>query len=202
MFVTRRRPSARLLVPDSHTTGCHLGGQRHSSRLRPASAPECPIKRASSQDVAKLSDRTGALQSLVKSHSDLAIPYSVAPRDNTPAKSWRWRAEVTSQHGSLARHRRQCPTRTRRALPTSATASSRPPRRPTLFAVLNAGILNDSSYRLLKARYYLSWQSLPNQIRSLDQASRTILTLARLTGLLMPVCLLSFLGMSVFEALG
>jgi hypothetical protein len=77
----------------------------------------------------------------------------------------------------------------------------RPDVLQTLFAIPNQAILKDSSYRLLKARYYLSWQSLPEQARSIDPTSRTMLALARLTGLLMPVCLLSFLGMSVFEAL-
>jgi hypothetical protein len=70
-----------------------------------------------------------------------------------------------------------------------------------LFAIPNEAILKDSSFRLLKARYYLSLHMLPEEVRSLDHTSRTILTLARLTGLLMPVCLLTFLGMSVQEAL-
>src|ERR1700692_539397 len=70
-----------------------------------------------------------------------------------------------------------------------------------LFAIPNEAILKHSSYRLLKARYYLSLHMLPEEVHSLDQTSRTILTLAKLTGLLMPVCLLAFLGMSVQEAL-
>lgn len=70
-----------------------------------------------------------------------------------------------------------------------------------LFAIPNSAIVKESSVRLLKARYYLLWRRLPEDLESIDPTSGTMLILARLTGLLMPVGLLGFIGISIFQAL-
>src|SRR5205823_1383082 len=70
-----------------------------------------------------------------------------------------------------------------------------------LFATPNQALLGSSSFRLLRARYYLPWQGVPATIRSLDAGSRAILAVTRVTGLLVPTCSLAFLGLSMVQAL-
>jgi len=80
--------------------------------------------------------------------------------------------------------------------------TDRPDVLQALFANPNRFMAKESSFRLLRARYYLCWRKLPEQVNSIDSSLRKQSTLARLTGLLMPVCALGFLGAATLQALG
>jgi hypothetical protein len=60
-----------------------------------------------------------------------------------------------------------------------------------LMAIPNRPLHPTSSMRLLRARYYLPWQSLPPTINELEPRVRFILQTARITGLL---CVISMVG--------
>ena len=71
-----------------------------------------------------------------------------------------------------------------------------------LFAIPNQGLVKSSSFQLLRVRYYIPWKSsLSNGIRSMNGFQRLILCLARITGLLVPLCALAFLALAAFQAL-
>jgi hypothetical protein len=69
-----------------------------------------------------------------------------------------------------------------------------------LMAIPNRPLAPASSIRLLRARYYLPWQSLPPTISELDPWVRGILQAARITGLICVASMLGFLAAEVVSA--
>lgn len=65
-----------------------------------------------------------------------------------------------------------------------------------LMAIPNRPLAPTSSIRLLRARYYLPWQSLPANINELEPWVRRTLLTARITGL---ICVVSMVGFLVAE---
>jgi hypothetical protein len=72
--------------------------------------------------------------------------------------------------------------------------------REALMAIPNRPLAPTSSIRLLRARYYLPWQSLPPTLNQLDPWTRRILQAARISGLLFVVSMLGFLAAEVASA--
>ncbi len=70
-----------------------------------------------------------------------------------------------------------------------------------IFATPNERLLGSSSFRLLRARYYLPWRPVPGDLRSMTSGQRLMLTLAQISGLLMPICFLFFIAASVIQAI-
>jgi len=68
-----------------------------------------------------------------------------------------------------------------------------------LFAVPNGRIVGRSSFRLLRVRYYLPWISV-RSLGPIGGGTRVILILAQISGLLMPICALSFLALATVLA--
>jgi hypothetical protein len=62
--------------------------------------------------------------------------------------------------------------------------STRPELEGELFATPNRPLGTPPAFRLLRARYYLTWQATPSGVRSLEPWVRSTLTLARITGAL------------------
>lgn len=69
-----------------------------------------------------------------------------------------------------------------------------------LMAIPNRPLAPTSSIRLLRARYYLPWQSLPPTIIELEPWVRRTLLTARITGLLFVVSMVGFLAAEVARA--
>jgi hypothetical protein len=69
-----------------------------------------------------------------------------------------------------------------------------------LMAIPNRPLAPTSSIRLLRARYYLPWQSLPPTINELEPWVRRTLQTARITGLLCVVSMVGFLAAEVASA--
>jgi hypothetical protein len=69
-----------------------------------------------------------------------------------------------------------------------------------LFAIPNEWAVGKSRFRLLRARYYLPWRSVPGDPQSLSQGQRTLFRLAQMTGLLMPLCALGVIALSMIQA--
>jgi hypothetical protein len=69
-----------------------------------------------------------------------------------------------------------------------------------LMAIPNRPLAPTSSIRLLRARYYLPWQSLPPTLNQLDPWTRRILQAARISGLLFVASMLGFLAAKVASA--
>jgi hypothetical protein len=69
-----------------------------------------------------------------------------------------------------------------------------------LMAIPNRPLAPTSSIRLLRARYYLPWQSLPPTINELEPWVRRTLQTARITGLLCVVSMVGFLAAEVVSA--
>jgi hypothetical protein len=67
-----------------------------------------------------------------------------------------------------------------------------------LFAVSN-GLLGGGGPRLLRMRYYWPWTRVA-AIDALDANDRVILSVTRVSGLVMPLAVLAFLAMSVAQA--
>jgi hypothetical protein len=63
-----------------------------------------------------------------------------------------------------------------------------------LMAIPNRPLGATSSIRLLRARYYLPWQSLPPPTSDLEPRMLRILQAARITGLLFVASMLGFLA--------
>jgi hypothetical protein len=68
-----------------------------------------------------------------------------------------------------------------------------------LMAIPNRPLAPTGSIRLLRAQYYIPWQSLPSTISELDPWVRSVLQAARITGL---ICVASMLGFLAAEVLG
>ena len=68
------------------------------------------------------------------------------------------------------------------------------------FAIPNERLIGDLGVRLLRARYYIPWKSMPIDMQSMSRGQLSLLTLARITGVLMPICWLSFLALSFIQA--
>jgi hypothetical protein len=69
-----------------------------------------------------------------------------------------------------------------------------------LMAIPNRPLTPATSIRLLRARYYLPWQSLPPAIDELDPWIRRTLMAARITGLLFVVSMLGFFAAEIGSA--
>jgi hypothetical protein len=69
-----------------------------------------------------------------------------------------------------------------------------------LMAIPNRPLAPTSSLRLLRAQYYLPWQSLPPTIRELEPWIRRTLVMARITGLLFVVSMVGFIAAEVVSA--
>jgi len=69
-----------------------------------------------------------------------------------------------------------------------------------LIAIPNRPLAPTSSIRLLRARYYLPWQSLPPTINELEPWVRRTPQTARITGLLCVVSMVGFLAAEVASA--
>jgi hypothetical protein len=69
-----------------------------------------------------------------------------------------------------------------------------------LMAIPNRPLAPTSSIRLLRARYYLPWQSLPPTIHEMEPWVRKTLLTARITGLLFVVSMVGFLAAEVAGA--
>lgn len=61
-----------------------------------------------------------------------------------------------------------------------------------LFAVPNAAIAPDWGFRLLRARYYILWKAPPDEMEYESLFVRFVYFLTRVSGLLMPFCMLFF----------
>jgi hypothetical protein len=70
----------------------------------------------------------------------------------------------------------------------------------TLMAIPNRPLAPASSIRLLRARYYLPWQTLPATINELKVWVRGTLLTARITGLVFVVSVVGFLVAEVASA--
>ena len=70
----------------------------------------------------------------------------------------------------------------------------------TLMAIPNRPLAPTSSIRLLRARYYLPWRSLPPTINELEPWVRRTLLTARITGLIFVVSMVGFLAAEVASA--
>jgi hypothetical protein len=64
-----------------------------------------------------------------------------------------------------------------------------------LFAVPNAGIMGNWGFRLLRARYYLLWREQPDAMYDQGLMAKLLFMLARLTGFLFPVLMVSFFAL-------
>jgi hypothetical protein len=69
-----------------------------------------------------------------------------------------------------------------------------------LMAMPNRPLAPTSSIRLLRARYYLPWRSLPPTINELEAWVRRTLQTARITSLLCIVSMVGFLAAEVASA--
>ena len=69
-----------------------------------------------------------------------------------------------------------------------------------LMAIPNRPLAPTSSIRLMRARYYLPWQSLPPTINELEPWVLGTLLTARITGLLFVVSMVGFLAAEVTRA--
>jgi hypothetical protein len=70
-----------------------------------------------------------------------------------------------------------------------------------LFATPNRGLVGKSGFQLLRARYYVPWKFTSNTIKSMSRSRRLMLNLARITGVLVPLCALAFLALAASQAL-
>ncbi len=68
-----------------------------------------------------------------------------------------------------------------------------------VFAVPNSKLSSGLSFRLLRARYYLPWKTTNFEHVRLDSATRSLLLIARITGIVMPVASLAFFLGSLFQ---
>src|SRR5271166_4334230 len=66
-----------------------------------------------------------------------------------------------------------------------------------LMAIPNRPLAPTSRIRLLRARYYVPWQSLPPTTNELDPWTRRILQATRISGLLFVASMLAFLAAEV-----
>jgi hypothetical protein len=69
-----------------------------------------------------------------------------------------------------------------------------------LMAIPNRPLATTSGIRLLRARYYLPWQSLPPSMNELELWVRRTLQAARITGLLFVASVFGFLVAEVASA--
>src|SRR5258708_32623012 len=69
-----------------------------------------------------------------------------------------------------------------------------------LFAIPNERLVKKSGFRLLRVRYYFLWQQT-SQSLGMSRGENVLFNLAKATGLLMPICALSFIALSVIQAL-
>ena len=69
-----------------------------------------------------------------------------------------------------------------------------------LMAIPNRPLAPTSSILLLRARYYLPWQSLPATINELEPWVRGTLLTARITGLIFVISMVGFLAAEVTSA--
>jgi hypothetical protein len=68
-----------------------------------------------------------------------------------------------------------------------------------LFAIPNERFVKKTSFRLLRVRYYFSWQQT-SQSLGMSRGESVLLNLAKITGLLLPICSLGFIALSVIQA--
>jgi hypothetical protein len=69
-----------------------------------------------------------------------------------------------------------------------------------LFAIANQGLVGKSRFQLLRVCYYLPWKATSNQTKSMDGPQRLMFSFARITGVLVPLCALSFLTLAASQA--
>jgi hypothetical protein len=69
-----------------------------------------------------------------------------------------------------------------------------------LFAVPNAAIAPDWGFRLLRVRYFVPWRSGPTQMHSAPFVTKLVFFVTRITGLAMPILVLSFFAGAFYVA--
>ena len=67
-----------------------------------------------------------------------------------------------------------------------------------LFAIPNEWTGRSWGLHLLRARYYLLWRSAPREMRQQSPLARITFLLTRLTGLAVPIAMLTFLAGAVW----
>jgi hypothetical protein len=78
--------------------------------------------------------------------------------------------------------------------------TSNPDALQELFASPNQ-VLGKSRFQLLRVRYYVPWRAASSILPSMDVPQRLMLTLARISGILVPLCFLIFFALSASQAL-
>jgi hypothetical protein len=71
-----------------------------------------------------------------------------------------------------------------------------------LFAIPNERLVKKSRFRLLRllrVRYYFLWQQT-SQSLGISRGENVLVSLAKITGLLMPICSLGFIALSIIQA--
>jgi hypothetical protein len=68
----------------------------------------------------------------------------------------------------------------------------------TLFAVPNAPVMPDWGFRLLRAKFFLFWESAPQSMQVQPPMTRFVFFVARVTGFAVPTCLLAFFASAFF----
>jgi hypothetical protein len=71
-----------------------------------------------------------------------------------------------------------------------------------LFAIPNRGLGNKSKFQLLRISYYFPWKSVSRKTEPMDTSQKFMLRLAQITGMLVPLCILTFFALAAYRALG